>query len=397
MPNASANSLKKVNKKIAMSRGGLRSQVNLGVLIAWLGLLAFGTLVMWSASFSNPEVSFSRHLLGIGLGIFVAVVIWNLDLSNLANISTVLLVADIIIIFLPYVPGLSHNAMGMTGWIKFPIIGLTFQPVELAKVVTVFFMASIGAQYHGKIDSIRDYIKMCGMLAIPFICIIIQGDLGSSLVVFFGGVVIIMMSGAKKEWVLSTIALIIGLVSLILATDSIIDGIVGDSNSLIKQYQMNRLLVFLDPEADTSGAGYNLLQSMIAVGSGGFFGKGIGNATQSSYGFLPESHTDFIFALLCETFGFLGAIVLLALYALLLFSVIRIAIKCDSLFYRLVCVGLVGLWMFQIFENIGMCIGLMPITGIPLPFISFCSSSMIVQCMIIGVTQSIWRRRQAAF
>ena len=139
------------------------------------------------------------------------------------------------------------------------------------------------------------------------------------------------------------------------------------------------------------------MQSMIAVGSGGFFGKGIGNATQSSYGFLPESHTDFIFALLCETFGFLGAIVLLALYALLLFSVIRIAIKCDSLFYRLVCVGLVGLWMFQIFENIGMCIGLMPITGIPLPFISFGSSSMIVQCMIIGVTQSIWRRRQAAF
>lgn len=397
MPNASANSLKKVNKKIAMSRGGLRSQVHLGVLIAWLGLLAFGTLVMWSASFSNPEVSFSRHLLGIGLGIFVAVVMWNLDLSNLANISTVLLVADIIIIFLPYVPGLSHNAMGMTGWIKIPFIGLTFQPVELAKVVTVFFMASIGAQYHGKIDSLRDYIKMCGMLAIPFICIIIQGDLGSSLVVFFGGVVIIMMSGARKEWVLSTIALIIGLVSLILATDSIIDGIVGDSNSLIKQYQMNRLLVFLDPEADTSGAGYNLLQSMIAVGSGGFFGKGIGNATQSSYGFLPESHTDFIFALLCETFGFLGAIVLLALYALLLFSVIRIAIKCDSLFYRLVCVGLVGLWMFQIFENIGMCIGLMPITGIPLPFISFGSSSMIVQCMIIGIAQSIWRRRQAAF
>ena len=395
MPSASASSLKKVNKRISMSKGGLRSSVNMGVLIAWIGLLAFGTLVMWSASFSNPEVSFSRHLLGIGLGVFVAVVIWNLDLSNLANISTVLLVADIIIIFLPYVPGLSYNAMGMTGWIRFPIIGLTFQPVELAKVVTVFFMAAIGAQYHGKIDSIRDYLKFCGMLAVPFACIIIQGDLGSSLVVFFSGAITIMMSGAKKEWVLSTIAIIIGLVSIILATDSVIDCLVGDSNSLIKQYQMNRLLVFLDPEADTSGAGYNLKQSMIAVGSGGFFGKGIGNATQSSYGFLPESHTDFIFALLCETFGFAGALFLLALFSLLLFSVIRIAIKCDSLFYRLVCVGFVGLWMFQIFENIGMCIGLMPITGIPLPFISFGSSSMIVQCMIIGIVQSIWRRRQA--
>ena len=396
MASTSASSLKKVNKRISMSKGGLRSSVNMGVLIAWIGLLAFGTLVMWSASFSNPEVSFSRHLLGIGLGVFVAVVIWNLDLSNLANISTVLLVADIIIIFLPYVPGLSYNAMGMTGWIRFPIIGLTFQPVELAKVVTVFFMAAIGAQYHGKIDTIRDYLKFCGMLAVPFACIIIQGDLGSSLVVFFSGAITIMMSGAKKEWVLSTIAIIIGLVSIILATDSVIDGLVGDSNSLIKQYQMNRLLVFLDPEADTSGAGYNLQQSMIAVGSGGFFGKGIGNATQSSYGFLPESHTDFIFALLCETFGFAGALFLLALFSLLLFSVIRIAIKCDSLFYRLVCVGFVGLWMFQIFENIGMCIGLMPITGIPLPFISFGSSSMIVQCMIIGIVQSIWRRRQAS-
>ena len=396
MPASSARSLKKVNKQMNTAKGGLRSQVHLGVLIAWAGLVLFGTLVMWSASFTNPDVSFSRHLLGIGLGVAVAVVMWNLDLSNLANISTALLIADIVIIFLPYVPGLSHNAMGMTGWIRIPLIGLTFQPVELAKVVTVFFMAAIGAQYHGRIDSIRDYLKFCGMLAIPFVCIIIQGDLGSSLVVFFSGAVTIMMSGARKEWVLSTIAIIIGLVSIILATDSIIDGIVGDSSSLIKQYQMNRLLVFLDPEADTSGAGYNLQQSMIAVGSGGFFGKGIGNATQSSYGFLPESHTDFVFALLCETFGFAGALLLLALFALLLFSVIRIAIKCDSLFYRLACVGFVGLWMFQIFENIGMCIGLMPITGIPLPFISFGSSSMIVQCMIIGIVQSIWRRRQAS-
>ena len=395
MASSSAGSLKKVNKQMSTAKGGLRSQVHLGVLIAWIGLVTFGTLVMWSASFTNPEVSFPRHLLGIAIGVAVAVVMWNIDFSNLANMSTVLLVVDIIVIFLPYVPGLSYNAMGMTGWIQIPFIHLTFQPVELAKVITVFFMASIGAQYHGKIDSFRDYLKFCGMLAVPFVCIIIQGDLGSSLVVFFSGAVTIMMSGARKEWVLSTIAVIIGLVSLILATDSIIDGIVGDANSLIKSYQMNRLLVFLDPEADTSGAGYNLQQSLIAVGSGGFFGKGIGHATQSSYGFLPESHTDFVFALLCETFGFAGALVLLALFAFLLFSVILIAIKCESLFFRLVCVGFVGLWMFQIFENIGMCIGLMPITGIPLPFISFGSSSMIVQCMIIGIVESIWRRRQA--
>lgn len=394
---AAASSLKRVNKKISSSKGNLRQQVNPGVLIAWVGLLAYGSLVMWCASLTNTEVSFSRHLLGIAIGIVAAVAIWNIDLSNLSNFSTALLIIDIALIFLPYVPGLSYTASGMTGWIMIPGINLTFQPVELVKVVTIILMASLGAQYHGSIDSVREYLKMCGMLAIPFVCVIIQGDLGSSLVVFFSGAIVIMMSGARKEWVLATIALLVGLVSLILATDSIIDSVWDDSHSLIKDYQMNRLLVFLDPEADTSGAGYNLQQSLIAVGSGGFFGKGIGNATQATSGFLPEYHTDFVFALLSETFGFAGAMVLLVLYALLMFSVIRIAVKCDSLFFKLVCVGIVGMWMFQIFENIGMCIGLMPITGIPLPFISFGSSSMIVQCMIIGIAQSIWRRRQTTF
>ncbi len=390
-----AESLKRVNKKLNAAGGPLRQQINMGVMAAWVGLLLFGSFVIWTASLSIPEASFPRHLLGIAIGLVAAVLAWQADFSNLANVSTALLVADIVLIFLPYVPGLQYHAMGMTGWIQIPLIHLTFQPVELAKVITIFFMAALGAQYHGKIDTVRDYIKLCGMLAIPFVCIIVQGDLGSSLVVFFSGAIVIMMSGARKEWVLATIALIIGLVSLLLATDSIIDGIGGDEHSLIKNYQMNRLLVFLNPEGDTSNTGYNLQQSLIAVGSGGFFGKGVGNATQSTSGFLPEAHTDFVFALLSETFGFLGALVLLALFALLMFSTVRVAIKCDSLFYKLVCVGFVGMWMFQIFENIGMCVGLMPITGIPLPFISFGSSSMIVQCLIVGIIQSIWRRRGA--
>ena len=117
--------------------------------------------------------------MGIGLGIICAIAVWRADLRNLANISTVLLVADIVCIFLPFVPGLSHNAQGMTGWIRVPLIGLTFQPVEIAKLLTVFFMASLGAQYNGKIDTVRDYIKLCAMLAVPFICIIIQGDLAA--------------------------------------------------------------------------------------------------------------------------------------------------------------------------------------------------------------------------
>lgn len=393
---ASVKSLKRVNKKMASSQGGIRDMFHLGVMFAWIALVAYGALIIWAASQSIADASFSRHLLGIGIGVILMVIAWRCDLRELANMSTVLLVVDLVLIFLPNVPGLSVTAKGMTGWIRVPLIGLNFQPVELVKLVTIFFISALGAQYNGRIDTVRDYIKLCAMLAVPFLAVVVQGDLGSGLVVFFSGAVIIMMSGARKEWVLSTIAIIIGLVSLILATDSLIDSVLGDGASIIKSYQMNRLLVFIDPTSDTSETGYQLQQSLIAVGSGGFFGKGIGNATQSTSGFLPEAHTDFVFAFVSETFGFVGAFLLLVLFVLLMISTVRVAIKQDSLFLKLVAVGIVGMWMFQIFENIGMCIGMMPITGIPLPFISFGSSSMIIQCLAIGIVQSIWYHRTKA-
>lgn len=389
------DALKHVNKRIGQARGSLRRQVSLPVLLGAAGLVAFGCLIIWTASLIISAASFSRHLIGIGLGTILALFCWKTDFRGLSNITTVLMVIDIIVIFLPYVPGLSYSAKGMTGWIQIPLIHLTFQPVELVKIITVFIVAALGAQYNGRIDSVRNYVKLCGMLAIPFCCVLIAGDLGSGLVVFFSGAIIIMMSGPRREWVLSTIAILIGLVALLLAADSLVDSIVG-RDVLLKAYQMNRLLVFLDPTADTTGAGYNLMQSLIAVGSGGFFGKGIGNATQSASGFLPEAHTDFIFALTSEEFGFVGDLLLLSLFALLIFSTIRVAYKSDSLFLRLVAVGIVGIWTFQVLENVGMCIGLMPITGIPLPFISFGSSSMLMQLANVGIVQSIWRHRTQA-
>ena len=394
-PSSQGKSLKKVNKHSLVKRQGALAGINVPVAVCAVALIAYGALVIWTASLSMPDASFPRHLMGIGIGLVLAAIAWNVDYRMFANMSTALLVLDLVLIFLPYVPFLSYHSLGLTGWIRIPFIRLTFQPVELAKIVTILFMSSLGAQYNGSIDSIREYVKLCAMLFVPFAAVVIQGDLGSSLVVFFSGAVIIMMSGAKKEWVLSTLAIIVGLVALMLAADSTLDRILGH-DVLIKQYQMNRLLVFIDPAADTSDSGYNLQQSMIAVGSGGFFGKGIGNATQSADGFLYGAHTDFVFAFLCEEFGFLGAIVLLGLFAVLLVSTVRVAWKCESIFGRLVAVGIVAMWLFQILENVGMCIGLMPITGIPLPFISFGSSSMMMQIMNVGVVQSVWKHRAKA-
>ena len=372
----SRSSLDRVNKQLSASRGTFRQKVHIGVLLATLALVAYGAIIIWSASQFKADASFSRHLLGIGIGTVLAVLVWRTDLRGISNFS--------------YTGGL-----GMTGWIKIPGIGLTFQPVELAKLITIFFIATLGSQYNGRIDTARDYIKLCGMLSVPFLAVVAMGDLGSGLVVLVSGAVVICMSGARREWVLSTLALLVGLVALILALDSVLDSLLGH-DVLIKQYQMNRLTVFIDPDNADSDDAYNLQQSLIAVGSGGFFGKGLGHATQSAGGFLPEFHTDFVFAFLSETFGFCGSFLLLCLYVLLIFSTIRVAFKCESLFLRLSCVGIVGMWAFQTFENIGMCIGMMPITGIPLPFISFGSSSMMIQLLTVGIVQSIWRHRSGA-
>lgn len=157
----------------------------------------------------------------------------------------------------------------------------------------------------------------------------------------------------------------------------------------LKNYQRQRLFVFIDPENDTSDSGYNLRQAQIAIGSGGFFGKGLMNGTQAALKFLPEAPTDFIFCVLAEELGFIGVVVLLGLYVGLIVVSLKIARATDDLFGKLLVVCCVGMWVFQIFENIGMTCGLMPITGIPLPFISYGSSFMIVNCVMLGFIGSV--------
>ena len=290
---------------------------------------------------------------------------------------------------MPRIPGLGVTAKGMTGWVRIPLIGLRFQPSELGKIVTIFLMASSVAQYNGRITRLKDYVKLCATLLVPFMLILVQPDLGTGLVLLVLGAAIIICGGAKRSWVLVTIALLVLGVALIVYT-STVDGL----PHILKSYQLKRLAVFIDPSVDPTGDGYNLQQAKIAVGSGGLIGKGIGNATQAGEGFLPEAHTDFVFALLSEEFGFVGAVLLLALFAWLIFATLSFAIRVESPFVKLVLVGMIAMWTFQILENVGMCIGIMPITGIPLPFISYGSSSMVTQLMCVGVIQSLWRHRK---
>lgn len=371
--------------RLGKTLGGLY----LSQLIPALLLVVYGVVVIWSASLTIPEANFPRHLVGIAMGLVGAVLVWRYDYRNLQGMTRTLLIIACILMIAPKIPGLSYSAKGITGWVKVPGIGITFQPSELAKLVVIYLMAALGAQYNGKIESLRDYVRLCAILLVPFGLILLQPDLGTGLVLLVFGATIIICSGAKRSWVLVTIALIVVGAAAIIVT-SMLDGF----PHILKTYQLNRLIVFVDPSVDPTNNGYNLQQAKIAVGSGGLLGKGIGGATQAGNGFLPEAQTDFVFALLAEEFGFVGGVVLLGLFAWMIFSTILLGMRCESMFGKLVCVGCAAMWTFQVLEEVGMCMGIMPITGIPLPFISYGATSMIAQLMAVGMVQSVWRHRQ---
>lgn len=370
-------------------RHQLMSKLYLPVLIPAFLLTLYGGLIMWSASLSIADANFARHLVGIVLGWGAACVVWRYDYRNLSNLTTILLVVAVVLMLLPKIPGLGVTAKGMTGWIEIPLIKFRFQPSEPGKIVTILLVASVAAQYNGLIPNVREYLKTCLYLIIPFVLINIVPDLGTGLIILVSGATIIIMGGAKPRWYLITIGCIVAF-----AAAAIILSMMPNMPHLLKDYQLNRLIVFIDPSVDPTGNGYNLTQAKIAVGSGGIFGKGISNATQVVSGFLPEAQTDFVFALLSEEFGFVGALLVLGLFAWLIFATIMLAVKTDNIFGKLCLSGIIALWTFQVLQNVGMCIGIMPITGIPLPFISYGSSSMVIQLVAVGMVQSIWRYRQ---
>ncbi len=362
------------------------------LLLVAAALICYGLVVCWSATSASTAHSFTRQLQGVAIGLVAMVVIWHIDYRRFTNLSTFFLVVSIVLILLPHIPGLGTDAgMGAKSWIR---VGMQIQPGEFAKVTIILFGASMVARYGGKLDDLREYLKCVVLMLLPFLCIMTQPDLGTGLVYLFIAATILVMGGARVRYLLVTLALGIAAIAAIFAIDEVIKNSTGDYK-LLKTYQRNRLLVFLDPESGTSDISYNLSQAMIAIGSGGLFGKGFMNGTQAAYGYVPESETDFVFCVLAEEFGFFGAIVLLVLYILLILVCVRIARSSDDLFGMLICMGVVGMWLFQILENIGMTCGLMPITGIPLPFVSYGSSFMLVNFMMLGMICSVCSHKSA--
>ena len=365
--------------------------VNLPFVLIIVVLVGYGLLVCWSAieGSSDTDYSFSRQLIFVAVGAIVMLLMWRVDYQRFANMVMPLFILNIALILSPHIPGIGTDAgMGAQSWLK---LGIQVQPGELAKITIILMDASIMARYGGHLDDVREYLKAVALMVAPFLAIMTQPDLGTGLVYLAIAAMALVAGGARAKYLLVTLAAGIAAIAAVFAVDQVIYNSTGEYK-LLKQYQRNRLLVFLDQNgANLSSEGYNLQQAKIAIGSGGLFGKGLLNATQSGHGFLPESQTDFIFCVLAEQFGFVGAMALLALYGALIYVSISIARNSNDLFGTVIVMCVVGMWLFQILENIGMDCGLMPITGIPLPFVSYGSTGMVMSFMALGLIGSVWR------
>ena len=371
------------------ARTSLVPGVHLPLLLVVALLVVYGLAVVYSAIYGDSDYSFSRQVLGVCLGVVAMVVVWMFDYRKLARYTWLLLAVNVVLILSPHLPGIGTDAgTGAQSWIN---IGIQVQPGEFAKLTVILMDASIMARYEGRLDEPGEYAKAVIMMLVPFVCILTQPDLGTGLVYVFIAAVALVAGGARPKYLLITLVLGILAIVAVFGIDEVIYNQTGEYK-LLKEYQRTRLLVFLDQDLDPTGDGYNLAQAQIAVGSGGLFGKGWMQGTQHNLGLLPEAATDFIFCVLAEDFGFVGVVALLALYVALIVICFRVAHASSDLFGLVAVMCVAGMWLFQILENIGMDCGLMPITGIPLPFMSYGSSFMLLNFMLVGLVGSVWAR-----
>ncbi len=359
------------------------------VLTAVVGLLLFvGTLLVWAATRDwytrnglDGQYYLKRHIINILIGLVLAYGVTVIDYRLLRAYTPFLWGAGVLGLVIVLIPGLGAEINGAKAWIALPG-GFQIQPAELAKIAIIIGMSMILSERSHDSDgpTSTDVLQSLAIAAIPVLLIIVQPDMGTVLIISAAVVTIIAVSGAPARWVAGLLLL------------AVLGGFVAVKAGVVSEYQVNRLQTFVDPNADTQGAGYQLRQARITVGSGGLLGTGLFNGPQTNGRFVPEQQTDFIFTVAGEQLGFIGSGAILILYLILLMRGFSIARRTSDPFGRLVCTGVIAWFAFQIFENIGMTMGLMPMTGVPLPFISYGGSSMFATLIGVGLLQNVHAR-----
>lgn len=367
-----------------MRQSGYWRDLDWILLIAALATTVFGSMLVWSASRadmasdSDPQSYLKRHLInvviGIGLGWFAS----RVDYRWLRAYTPFIYGASAFLLVLPFVPGLGTTIAGARAWIDLPG-GMTIQPSEFAKVAVILMMAVLLSEKRDTVSepSDRDVLMALGVAVLPILIILVQNDTGTVLILGSVALSIIAVSGARTRWVIG------------LFGGAVVGVLLAIQLGLLKEYQVQRLTSFINPGDDVSSAAYNANQARIAIGGGGWTGHGLFEGPQTQGKFVPVNESDFIYTVVGEELGFVGSAILLLLVGLILWRAVMIAYRADDMYGRLVATGVIAWLAFQTFENVGMSLGIMPITGIPLPLVSAGGTSMMATWIAIGLLQNV--------
>ena len=361
------------------------------VVLSGAALLAVGTLLVWSATASNEALTggdstmyVAKHLTNVAIGLVLAALIASADHRWVRIWAPIVYLAAIVGLALVLSPfGAVIN--GSRSWIL--IGGMSIQPAEFAKLGVVTGLALLLAEKTERRKGLRqlrdrDVVAALVFVAIPAALIMAQPDLGTMLVLSATVFGLLAVAGTPKRWL------------FVLVAGAVTTAVAAIQLGVLKGYQLDRFGAFLDPTLDPRGAGYNTTQARIAIGNGGLFGQGVFHGSQTQSGFVPEQHTDFVFTVAGEELGLVGAGALIALFLVLLWRAVRISAHADDMFGRLAGAGIVCWFGFQAFQNIGMCLGIMPVTGVPLPLVSYGGTSMFASLMAIGLLLNIHLRTE---
>ena len=355
------------------------------LLLITLMLTAFGAVMIFSATATkqeeaglDPGAFLKRQIAAAVVGVIVLLVFSLFDYRHLKALSPVIYGVTVVALILVLTPA-GELVNGTRSWFRFGAFQL--QPGELAKLAVIL---AAGAYMSERKEgmSFLDVLAVIGIIGLPMLLIFVQPDFGTMLVFVILAAALLLVGGTRVRHLL--FLTFVTFVAVVIALQS----------NVLKPYQVERLTAFMDPNPDVQSAGYNLTQSKIAIASGGFRGQGLqAENTQTALDFVPEQHTDFIFTAVGEQLGFVGSAALLTMLAFLMWRAVRIAAMSRDLFGTLIATGIAAMWAFQIFQNVGMTMGIMPITGIPLPFISYGGSSTLTNFMAVGLLLNIHMRR----
>lgn len=340
-----------------------------------LMLAIFGIVVIFSIAYGSQSTIATDQITYTAVGFVLAIMMTFFDYRSLKGLYLFLYFIGLGLLILVIIIG--STSYGATRWINLYIFQL--QPSEIFKLITIIFLAKYFSDY-GRDLNWRNISIALVSIGAPLFLILIQPDLGTTSVIFILTLVLFFVSPLKKIYLVIALAVMLALTPV--------------AWHFLKPYQKDRIEAFINPSIDPQGTGYNVSQAKIAIGSGGLWGTGLGKGSQSQLNFLPVAHTDFIFAGAAEATGFVGSTFLFSLLILLMIRVVNVAKVAKDDFGMYLAIGIGTMFLFQILVNIGMNLGIMPVTGIPLPFVSYGGSAMFLNMVCIGVLQSIYLRHR---